>query len=206
VADQVIAGICKGASSLVMGDPETTTHPVFMGPVISQQARDGIIASYEAMIKAGGRALVAMRAVDGHEGWYVSPGVVEVDGFTKHADFKHGAGADVEVFGPLLRISVVNSLDEAIAQSNATNFGLAASIFTQDAAVAERFAREVKAGCINWNTGTAGASSKLPFGGLGHSGNHRPAGAFSVDYCAYPVAGMIERGNAALISPGMLME
>jgi hypothetical protein len=46
----------------------------------------------------------------------------------------------------------------------------------------------------------------LPFGGLGHSGNHRPAGAFSVDYCAYPVASMVERGGAAAPPAGMLVE
>jgi succinylglutamic semialdehyde dehydrogenase len=56
---------------------------------------------------------------------------------------------------------------------------------------------------VNVNTGTAGASSKLPFGGLGLSGNHRPAGSFSLDYCAYPVAGMIESGGAAPIPVGM---
>ena len=46
----------------------------------------------------------------------------------------------------------------------------------------------------------------LPFGGLGQSGNHRPAGAFSVDYCAYPVASMVERGSAAAVPAGMLLE
>jgi len=116
------------------------------------------------------------------------------------------AGADVEVFGPLLRISVVDSLDEAITQANATAFGLAASIFTHDAAAIERFHHEAHAGCVNVNTGTAGASGKLPFGGLGLSGNHRPAGAFSIDYCAYPVAGMFERESAALVSPGMTVD
>jgi succinylglutamic semialdehyde dehydrogenase len=56
------------------------------------------------------------------------------------------------------------------------------------------------------NTGTAGASGKLPFGGLGLSGNHRPAGSFSADYCAYPVASLVEMGDAATVHPGMLFE
>lgn len=112
----------------------------------------------------------------------------------------------MEVFGPFLRVSVAASLDEAIEQANATDFGLAASIFTKDAAAIETFQREARAGCVNVNTGTAGASSKLPFGGLGHSGNHRPAGAFSLDYCAYPVAGMIEQGDAATLPVGMRFE
>jgi succinylglutamic semialdehyde dehydrogenase len=61
----------------------------------------------------------------------------------------------------------VDSVDEAITQANATRFGLAASIFTRNAGAVERFLAEARAGCVNVNTGTAGASSKLPFGGLG---------------------------------------
>ena len=54
--------------------------------------------------------------------------------------------------------------------------------------------------------GTAGASSKLPFGGLGHSGNHRPAAAFSVDYCVYPVANMVEQEDGVAVPAGMQWE
>jgi succinylglutamic semialdehyde dehydrogenase len=136
-------------------------------------------------------------------GWYISPGIMRVDRFSLDPA---SPGADVEVFGPFLRISVTDSLDDAIEQANATRFGLAASIFTRDQASIDRFLSLARAGCVNVNTGTAGASSKLPFGGLGLSGNHRPAGAFSLDYCAYPVAGMIESGAASTISPGMRFE
>jgi succinylglutamic semialdehyde dehydrogenase len=247
VADRVIPAICKAASSLILGDPRDTQTPVFMGPVISQAAREQILASQAEMHAAGGRTLVLATAVDGPGGgWYVSPGVMQVDGFSWAGSGDRGGsgeggetgrgmvageiasstqsqlraaplspsysaisslpGADVEVFGPFLRITTVKNLDEAIEQANATDFGLAASLFTKDPAAIERFQHEVRAGCININTGTAGASSKLPFGGLGHSGNHRPAGSFSVDYSAYPVAGMIEQADAALISPGMRFE
>ena len=43
-------------------------------------------------------------------------------------------------------------------------------------------------GALSWNAPTVGASSRLPFGGVKNSGNHRPAGAFSTLYCAYPMA------------------
>ncbi len=238
VADRVIPAVCKAASSLILGDPRDTATPVFMGPVISQAAREQILASQAEMHAAGGRTLVLATAVDGPGGgWYVSPGVMQVDGFSRmtpglsesssevpgarrassreHPGLRLGTGSDpasqgvatlgpdVEVFGPFLRICTVKDLDEAIEQANATGFGLAASLFQQNPAAIERFQHEVRAGCININTGTAGASSKLPFGGLGHSGNHRPAGSFSVDYSAYPVAGMIEQADGALVSPGM---
>ena len=203
VAERVIKALCKAASNLIIGDP-AAEHPVFMGPVISEGARKGILASQERLAKAGGEVLMPCTVSDGPTGgWYVTPGVMKVDSF---AGDESGCGADIEIFGPFLRVAVVKSLGEAIEQANATRYGLAASVFTKDAKAIEEFLAEAKAGCVNVNAGTAGASSKLPFGGLGLSGNHRPAGSFSVDYCAYPVAGMLESGAAATVSPGMRFE
>ncbi len=212
VAPRLIPAICKAASSLIIGSPDAD-HPVFMGPLISEAARAAALGAIASLARAGGELLVEPRAIDGPStqaspGWYMSPGVMRVDRFVP---FTHGAsgthaGADIEIFAPFLRISVVTSFEEAIEQVNATSFGLAASIFTRSRDHADRFMREARAGCVNWNTGTAGASSKLPFGGLGHSGNHRPAGAFSLDYCAYPVAGMVESGETATIPPGMHLD
>ncbi|HYE63549.1 MAG TPA: aldehyde dehydrogenase family protein [Phycisphaerales bacterium] len=201
VADRVIPALCKAASQLIIGDPRAE-HPVFMGPVISEASRRDILEAQRAMQKAGGEALVLATALD-RDGWFMSPGVMRVERFTTGRDLSSEAGADVEIFGPLLRVAVVDSLEDALEQANTTQYGLAASLFTHDQRAIEAFRHECRAGCINVNTGTAGASSKLPFGGLGQSGNHRPAGSFSVDYCAYPVAGMVETADAAQISPGM---
>jgi len=52
----------------------------------------------------------------------------------------------------------------------------------------ETFWSEIRAGIVNWNRPTNGASSAAPFGGVGLSGNHRPAAFYAADYCAYPVA------------------
>jgi len=210
VAERLIPAICKAASNLIIGDPRAK-HPVFMGPIINAQAREACLKFQADLRSAGGEVLVEASApqrigVEGEleDGFYVTPSVVRVDRFTA-SDVSPGkdAGCDVELFGPLLRISVVSSLDEAIEQANASRYGLAASIFTLDETAADRFLFEARAGCLNINTGTAGASSKLPFGGLGRSGNHRPAGSFSLDYCAYPVGAMIESGSAAQIPDGM---
>lgn len=204
VADRLLAAIAQAAGQLVVGPPRSTT-PVFMGPIISAQARQAV-HDFQARVKKGGGEVVLESAPitmpgGGH---YLSPGIVRVERFTPTdgAD----AGCDTEIFGPLLRVCVARDLDDAIEQANATRFGLAASIFTREQPAAERFLAEARAGCININTGTAGASSKLPFGGLGLSGNHRPAGSFSLDYCAVPVAGMIERGSAAQLADGMKFE
>jgi succinylglutamic semialdehyde dehydrogenase len=214
VAQRVIPALCKAASALIIGEPRAT-HPVFIGPVISGPAREGIVRQTREIAASGGEVLVPLQAIDGApgapeeraargEGWYVTPGVVRVERFVRGGDpSRHGAGADVEVFGPLLRVSIARDLDDAIEQANATDFGLAASIFTKDERAIDKFLHECRAGCLNVNTGTAGASSKLPFGGLGRSGNHRPAGAFSLDYCAYPVGSMVERSDAAQMPAGM---
>jgi succinylglutamic semialdehyde dehydrogenase len=220
IGAKLIPALCKAASSLIIGDPKDPN--TFMGPVISREARDVILNEQARMHKAGGRTLVQSTALDAPgAGWYISPGIMEVDTFTRGQSDQSPSpshpltvspsqplppGADIEVFGPFLRICTVRSLDEALSQANATDFGLAASLFTKSPAAIEAFQHACRAGCLNINTGTAGASSKLPFGGLGKSGNHRPAGSFSVDYCAYPVAGMIEQSNAATIPPGMRFE
>jgi succinylglutamic semialdehyde dehydrogenase len=182
---------------------------VFTGPIITDEARAAVLSAQKAWTKkgSGGETLLESKPLDlPGKGWYLSPGVVQVPKFIAADSKDAGGGADVEVFGPLLRISVARDLDAAIEQASATRYGLAASIFTKDLKAAERFLFECRAGCVNVNTGTAGASSKLPFGGLGLSGNHRPAGSFSLDYCAYPVAGMLERGESAQLAEGMKWE
>jgi succinylglutamic semialdehyde dehydrogenase len=60
----------------------------------------------------------------------------------------------------------------------------------------------IRVGCLNRNTGTAGASSRLPFGGLGRSGNLRPAGSFAVDLTAYPLASMQDHSEGTPLPVG----
>lgn len=204
IADRLIAVIEKASQALVFGDPRGKT-PTFAGPIISESARRAVLEFQSDAVKAGAEAVVEAAPIEVRGGgWYISPSVLKVDRFTSEdAPASKDAGCDQEIFGPLLRVCEVRDTDEAIAQANATRYGLAASIFTRDQAAAERFLYECRAGCLNVNTGTAGASSKLPFGGVGLSGNHRPAGSFSLDYCAYPVAGMIEKGESAQVVEGM---
>ncbi len=201
IADQLFKMVVAATSRLAIGNPRSE-EPVFCGPIITDESRQAVLDASAQFAKTGGEVMLETRALPEHgDGWFVSPGIVRVDRFV--AADTNDAGCDSETFGPLLRVATVASLDEAIEQANATRYGLSASIFTTDKTSAEQFLAESRAGCINVNAGTAGASSKLPFGGLGLSGNHRPAGAFSLDYCAYPVAQMFEKGDGAVIAPGM---
>lgn len=212
IAARVLPALCKMASTLILGDP-AADHPVFLGPLITEAARRAVLDAQALLLQAGGDARLLTAAVDaGEGGYFCSPGVMLVDRFTREGPPDAlaasgaplpGPGCDIEVFGPFLRVSIADSLDDALEQANATRFGLVCSIFTRDSAAIEHFLAAARAGCLNVNTGTAGANSRLPFGGLGLSGNHRPAGAFSLDYCAYPAAGMLEHGPAATLHPGM---
>ncbi len=75
-----------------------------------------------------------------------------------------------ELFGPAVAVTPFGSFDEALALANGTNYGLAASIFTQDIDRAFRFAREVDAGNLHINWGTQWRADLMPYGGLKDSG------------------------------------
>ncbi|MCA9307220.1 MAG: aldehyde dehydrogenase family protein [Phycisphaerales bacterium] len=209
IADRFIGAISKIASALVIGDPVDGVDggAAFMGPIIREEAREAVVRFQRDLVAGGGRVVLEAKKI-GHPsgGHYVSPGIVRVGRFSLGQDPAHDCGCDMEVFGPILRVSTCGSFEDGLEQVNATRYGLAASVFTKSPEHACAFTGGARAGCVNVNTGTAGASGKLPFGGIGWSGNHRPAGAFSSDYCAYPVASMVVEGGEAPILPGMRFE
>ena len=97
-------------------------------------------------------------------------------------------GPDEELFGPVLQVWRVTSFDEAMARANASAYGLSGGLVSDDEALWREARIAMKAGVLNWNRPTTGASSALPFGGPGQSGNHRPSAYYAADYCAWPVA------------------
>jgi len=193
VAERFIAAFVECARTLTVGAGDAEPAP-FMGPLVSREARDAALAFQAECAARGERVLLDSRSPTG-DGWFVTPGVLQAKRFER--------ATDREVFGPVVRIAVAEDLQDAIVQANATDFGLAASIFTQSESNVAAAMAGLRAGCINVNCGTAGASGKLPFGGLGRSGNLRPAGAAMIDACAYPVATMAEQASAATVAPGM---
>jgi len=95
----------------------------------------------------------------------------------------------------------VASFDAALEAANATAYGLAAGLLSDDPALWQQFLDGARAGIVNWNRPTTGAASSAPFGGIGKSGNHRPSAYYAADYCAYPVASI---ENPALEMPQQL--
>lgn len=170
----------KMIRALKVGPAEAEPAP-FMGPLISNAEADRLLGAQETLRKRGGKSLVTMERLDPALP-FLSPGLIDV---THVAD-----RPDEEWFGPLLQLIQVPDLNAAIAEANNTAYGLSAALFSDVEDDFLRFRTAVRAGIINWNKQTTGASGMAPFGGVGCSGNHHPAGYYAADYCAYPVAGM----------------
>ena len=176
--DAVISEVKRLADRIIVGAPFDEPAP-FMGPVIDNSSADGLTESFLYLLSHGGKAIKHMtRPRDDLP--FLSPSIIDVTNVKDRPD--------VELFGPLLQVIKVDELDEAIAEANHTRFGLAASLIGGIPQDYDRFWANIRAGVINWNRPTNGASSAAPFGGVGLSGNHRPSAYYAADYCAYPVA------------------
>lgn len=151
----------------------------FMGPVISPAAAGRLLAAQKNLLARGAKGLAEMRHLRAGTG-LLSPGLLDVTAVRDRDD--------EEFFGPLLQLIRVPDFTAALAEANATAYGLAAGLLSDDATLYGQFFTGVRAGLINWNQQLTGASSSAPFGGVGRSGNHRPSAYLAADYCSYPVA------------------
>ena len=178
VYDDIIPAVKGLAERLLVDEPFAEPQP-FMGTVIDNDAADILLQSREALLEHGAEDILEM--TQPKEGLpFLTPGIVETTTIDERPD--------VELFGPLLQVIRVKDFDEAIVEANNTRYGLSASLIGGEPADFEKFWTEARAGIVNWNRPTNGASSAAPFGGIGLSGNHRPAAYYAADYCAYPVA------------------
>ncbi len=151
----------------------------FMGPVINVATAEKLLSAQQALLASGARALLAMTPGD-NSPVYLSPGILEMSAAT---DVR-----DEELFGPLLQVYRAKDFAAALQLANTTRFGLAAGLLSDSQAEQELFKQQIRAGVVSINAPTAGASSELPFGGIGASGNHRPSAYYAADYCAWPQA------------------
>ncbi len=178
LAGELIEQIVRLTDRLIVGAPEDDPAP-FMGPVCDNRAADGLTESFVYLLSHGGRAIRHLVRLDEARP-YLSPGIIDV---TDVAD-----RPDIEMFGPLLQVVLVDDFDAAIAAANATRFGLCAALIGGSPAEYDRFWAQTRAGVINWNRTTHAHSTAAPLGGIGLSGNHRPTSFYAADSCAYPVA------------------
>ncbi|MEL6707455.1 MAG: succinylglutamate-semialdehyde dehydrogenase [Pseudomonadota bacterium] len=178
VYDELMLELLPLVRKLIVGDPLAEPQP-FMGPVIDTEAAETLNDAFVTLVTAGGKALLPMRQPMANKP-FLTPGIIETTAIPERPD--------IELFGPILQVIKVPDLDAGIAEANNTRFGLSASLIGGSPEDYGRFWANIRAGIINWNRPTNGASSDAPFGGIGLSGNHRPAAFYAADYCAYPVA------------------
>ncbi|HYI48266.1 MAG TPA: succinylglutamate-semialdehyde dehydrogenase [Allosphingosinicella sp.] len=191
--EELIETIGKLVDRLIVDHPHAAPAP-FMGPVIDNAAADHLQDAFLDLLGKGGRAV---RRLDrkSDERPFLTPAMIDVTDVERRPD--------EEMFGPVLQIVRVKDFDAAIAEANATRYGLAASLVGGSPELYDRFWANIRAGVINWNKPTNGAPSNAPFGGLGLSGNHRPSAFYAADYCAYPVTSSEAEAARASIGVGL---
>jgi len=181
LAPALVAALRRLVDALRFGDPDDKAS--FAGPMTTAAGRERVVAARAAARAAGAEPVVGSPVVPEDE-FFLGPslhllpdGVHDIAGYT-----------DEELFGPDLSIETFADEEEAISVLRASRYGLATSIFTGDDDRFERFYRESHAGIVNRNRSTNLASPMLPFGGIGKSGNYRPAGSHAPRNVTYPVA------------------
>jgi succinylglutamic semialdehyde dehydrogenase len=193
--DTIIQRLVEVSAKIRVGKADAEPAP-FMGPVVSAKIAENLLKAQNDLIALGGKPLLEMRQLEAGTG-FLSPGII---------DMTDVAGVpDEEWFGPLLQVIRVSTFDAALTAVNATEYGLAAGLLSDDEALWKKFLLHARAGIVNWNRPTTGAASTAPFGGVGKSGNHRASAYYAADYCAYPVAS-IENNVLAMpkaLSPGL---
>ena len=179
-SDQFLDTLRKMMSGISLGFYNDDPQP-FMGTVISAEMGQRMLVAQSNLIRQGGKPIVEMRSHDVCDA-LVSPGLIDITDVSNRSDD--------ELFGPLMNVIRVKDFDAAIAEANNTAFGLSAGLLSNNEDCYKQFVHEIRAGIVNWNRQTTGASGRLPFGGCGLSGNHRPSAYFAVDYCSFPVASL----------------
>lgn len=147
-------GAMAGALRIGPGLDEATD----LGPAVDEKQLQTDFEYIGVAQQEGARLIRGGRKPAGLSGYFVEPTIFDNVG-PEMRIFKE------EVFGPVLAVSSADSLEQALAFANGVEYGLSASIFTQDIDTAMRFVEEVEVGMVHVNEATVGGEAQLPFGG-----------------------------------------
>jgi aldehyde dehydrogenase (NAD+) len=142
------------------------TSGINMGPVVSERQLHMHLGHIEKARGQGARVVTGgARLTEGElaHGYFI--GATVLDGVTPQMSV-----AREEVFGPVLSVLEVSSLDEALGLANDCEFGLTASIYSRDANAVMRFVEDVEVGMVHVNSPTVGGEAQIPFGGIKATG------------------------------------
>lgn len=149
---------------------------VDVGPCINEGQRKTVDSYVQIGKSEGAKVVTGGKIATGNglsKGWFYEPTIL--------ADVTQEMRvAREEIFGPVLSVIKVRSLEEAIKVANNTTYGLSSSIYTQDINNAYRAIRDLKAGITYINAPTIGAEAHMPFGGVKETGNGHREGGWTV--------------------------
>lgn len=156
IKDDLIERVDALARAMKIGPglDETTD----LGPAVSEDQLRTDLTYVAAAREEGARLVRGGRQPQGLPGYFVEPTIFD----------EVAPGARIfreEIFGPVLAVSTAGSLAQALEFANGVEFGLSASIFTQDIDSALRFVEDVEVGMVHINEATVGGEAQLPFGG-----------------------------------------
>jgi gamma-glutamyl-gamma-aminobutyraldehyde dehydrogenase len=164
VAERVIGAVVRRAQELRVGDPlDPATE---MGALVGEDHLKRVQDHIATGLAEGARLLTGgSRTLTDTGGSFLEPTVFDqVDPGMRLAR--------EEIFGPVLSVLTFDDLDEAVALANATDYGLAAGLWTSDLSTAHKVARALKAGTV-WVNCYEEGDLTVPFGGMKQSGNGR---------------------------------
>lgn len=198
IYDQFMDKFYKAAKKLTIGHWKENT---FMGPLINDTAVENYLRFQGIAVREGAECLMRGKALDKEfNGSYVTPSIYLIDKPSDKSVYQK-----TEIFGPNLAVYKTDDFDQSLELINSTGYGLVTSIFTKQKELYDKLNQQARVGLVNWNRGTIGASSRLPFGGMDKSGNDRPSAHFAVQYCTVPVANLEDPTpfDASKLPPGL---
>ncbi|SEA78579.1 aldehyde dehydrogenase (NAD+) [Thalassobacillus cyri] len=152
---------------------------VWMGPSASENQLNTVLSYIQKGVEEGGSLLLGGERLSGEtydKGYFVQPTVFE--GVTSDMTI-----AQEEIFGPVLALMKVDSIEEALDLANDVEYGLSASIFTTNIQKMLSFINEMDAGLVRINAESAGVELQAPFGGMKQSSSHsREQGQAAVEF------------------------
>ncbi|MFJ9896005.1 aldehyde dehydrogenase [Streptomyces sp. NPDC091280] len=172
VAEQVTEAVVARARELRVGDPlDPATE---MGALVGEGHLERVLGHVRRGVDEGARLRTGgARTRTDSGGSFVEPTVFD--------RVEAGAGlAREEIFGPVLSVLSFNTLEEAVELANATEYGLAAGLWTSDLSTAHRVSRALKAGTV-WVNCYEEGDLTVPFGGMKQSGNGRDKSAHALE-------------------------
>ena len=163
--------LCERTKALRLGDGLKETTDV--GPLVNNAALEKT-ERYAQIGEEEGARLICGGKKTGLKGYFFEPTI-----FTNVQ--KDMRIVQEEIFGPILSLIEVKSLDEAIDVMNSIEYGLSSSIYTQDINKAMTAIEQIESGITYINSSTIGAEVHLPFGGIKSSGHGREGGILGID-------------------------